>query len=126
MRAFDGGHGYVLTQPEHAATDQAQSGSPGSGYGNPSSFQITSAGADEAGSRLFVGNLTMHSEASDALEVLMSGAEDALPAVQRGGWIADVTYERFADQRPGEHSKPKPSTTWRAITPALTSCAPLK
>ena len=24
-----------------------------------------------------------------------------LPAVQRGGWIADVNYERFADQRPG-------------------------
>ena len=34
------------------------------GYLNPSSFQITSAGEDEASSRLFVGNLTMNSEDS--------------------------------------------------------------
>jgi hypothetical protein len=49
--------------PMHAAPNEAQSCSPG--YGNPSTFQIISTGADEAGSRLFVGNLTMHSEASN-------------------------------------------------------------
>jgi len=45
-------------------------------YENPSSFQIISAGA-EAGSRLFVGNLTMNSEAPNIVpepnnEVLVS------------------------------------------------------
>jgi hypothetical protein len=93
----------VLTQPEHAATDEAQSSPPVTGYGNLSSFQIISAGADEAGSRLFVGNLTMHSEACDEPwgEALISGEEDAVkvPAVQTGGWIADVTYERPASPR---------------------------
>ena len=54
MRAFDGGHGYVPTQPEHAATTKRNRAAAAE-YGNPSSFQITSAGADEAGSRLFVG-----------------------------------------------------------------------
>src|SRR5215475_11231745 len=49
------------------------------GYANPSSFQIASAGAD-AGSRLFVGNLAMHSEAISE-------------PVQKGAWIADVTYQ---------------------------------
>jgi hypothetical protein len=78
--------GYVLTQLEHAAPNEAQSCSPG--YGNPSTFQIISAGADEAGSRLFVGNLTMHSEAS-------------VSAAQTGGWIADVTYERLAGHGEG-------------------------
>jgi hypothetical protein len=78
---------YVLTQLEHAAPNEAQSCSPG--YGNPSTFQIVSAGADEAGSRLFVGNLTMHSEVS-------------VPAVQTGGWIADVTYERLASHGEGD------------------------
>jgi hypothetical protein len=52
------------------------------GYVNPSSFQIVSAGAD-AGSRLFVGNLAMHSEAISE-------------PVQKGAWIADVTYEPAA------------------------------
>jgi Ca2+-binding RTX toxin-like protein len=49
------------------------------GYVNPSSFQIVSAGAD-AGSRLFVGNLAVHSEAMSE-------------PVRKGAWIADVTYE---------------------------------
>ena len=52
------------------------------GYVNPSSFQIVSAGAD-AGSRLFVGNLAMHSEAISE-------------PVRKGAWIADVTYEPAA------------------------------
>jgi Ca2+-binding RTX toxin-like protein len=52
------------------------------GYVNPSSFQIVSAGAD-AGSRLFVGNLAMHSEAVGE-------------SVQKGAWMADVTYEPAA------------------------------
>jgi hypothetical protein len=103
MRAFEGSREYVLTQPEHAATDEAQSSPPVTGYGNLSSFQIISAGADAAGSRLFVGNLTMHSEAYDEPwgEALISGEEDAVkvPAVQTGGWIADVTYERLASPR---------------------------
>jgi Ca2+-binding RTX toxin-like protein len=54
------------------------------GYVNPSSFQIVSAGAD-AGSRLFVGNLAMHSEAISE-------------PVRKGAWIADVTYEPAASQ----------------------------
>jgi hypothetical protein len=52
------------------------------GYENPSSFQIISVGAD-GGSRLFVGNLAMHSEATSE-------------PVQKGAWIADVTYEPAA------------------------------
>src|SRR5262245_10555471 len=52
------------------------------GYVNPSSFQIVAAGAD-AGSRLFVGNLAMHSQAVSE-------------PVQKGGWTADVTYEPAA------------------------------
>ena len=74
------------------------------GYGNTSSFQIISAGADEAGSRLFVGNLTMHSDASNEPEgeVLVFGDEDAVgvPAVQRGAWIADVTYDEPSSAPP--------------------------
>jgi hypothetical protein len=48
---------------------------------------------EEAGSRLFVGNLTMHSDASK--EVLVFSQEDAVsvPDVQKGAWIADVTYD---------------------------------
>jgi hypothetical protein len=49
------------------------------GYVNPASFQIVSAGADAA-SRLFVGNLAVHSEA-------------VTEPVRKGAWIADVTYE---------------------------------
>jgi hypothetical protein len=45
----------------------------------------------------------MHSEAYDEPwgEALISGEEDAVkvPAVQTGGWIADVTYERLASPR---------------------------
>src|SRR5262245_22640795 len=52
------------------------------GYVSRSSFQIVSAGAD-AGSRLFVGNLAMHSEAIGE-------------PVQKGAWIADVTCEPAA------------------------------
>jgi len=37
-----------------------------SGYGNPSSFQITSQGGAEGSSRLFVGNLTFDSHDSMA------------------------------------------------------------
>ena len=118
MRASDGRHAYVLAQPEHAATDDANAGtqpysfvfggdSQDSGYVTPSSFQIISAGEDgEYGSRLFVGNLTMHSKASNEPEgeVLVSGEEDAVsvPAVQTGAWIADVTYERLAGDREGD------------------------
>jgi hypothetical protein len=74
----------VLTQPVHAATDEAQSSSANTRYVNPSSFQIVSAGED-AGSRLFVGNLTMHSDAISE-------------PVRRGAWIADVTYEPAASR----------------------------
>jgi hypothetical protein len=73
-------------------------------YGNPSSFQIISAGKDEAGSRLFVGNLTMHSDGSNEPgdEVLVFSEEDAVsvPAVQRGAWIADVTYDEPSSAPP--------------------------
>src|SRR5262245_1494579 len=54
------------------------------GYVNPSSFQIVSAGAD-AGSRLFVGNLAVHSEAISE-------------PVRKGAWVADVTYKPAASQ----------------------------
>src|SRR5262245_29943998 len=60
------------------------------GYVNPSSFQIVSAGAD-AGSRLFVGNLAMHSEAISE-------------PVRKGAWIADVTYEPAAMLHSRENS----------------------
>jgi hypothetical protein len=59
------------------------------GYVNPSSFQIVSAGVD-AGSRLFVGNLAMHSEAISE-------------PVQKGAWIADVTYQPATGQRLHSH-----------------------
>ena len=106
LRTSDGRSEYVLTSIEHTATDARLPGSPffqstmdASRFMNPASFQIISEGTDEAGSRLFVGNLTMHSDASNAPEgeVLVSGEEDAVevPAVQTGGWIADVTYERM-------------------------------
>jgi hypothetical protein len=49
------------------------------GYVNPSSFQIVSAGAD-AGSRLFVGNLAMHSEAiSEPVENFPNNSPDPAP-----------------------------------------------
>jgi hypothetical protein len=74
------------------------------GYVNPSSFQIISAGKGEAGSRLFVGNLTMHSDASNEPEgeFLVFSEEDAVgvPAVQRGAWIADVTYDEPSSAPP--------------------------
>src|SRR5262245_26424851 len=54
------------------------------GYVNPSSLQIVSAGAD-AGSRLFVGNLAVHSEAISE-------------PVRKGAWVADVTYKPAASQ----------------------------
>ena len=116
--ASEGARGYVLTQPEHAATNDANADtqrysfvfdgdSRDSGYVSPASFQIISAGADgEYGSRLFVGNLTMRSEASNepGVEVLVSDEEDVfkVPAVQTGAWIADVTYERVASERAGD------------------------
>ena len=59
---------------------------------------------EEAGSRLFVGNLTMHSDASNEPEgeVLVFSEEDAVsvPAVQTGAWIADVTYDEPSSAPP--------------------------
>src|SRR5262245_22938417 len=66
-----------------------RSSAANTGYRNPSSFQIVSAGVD-AGSRLFVGNLAMHSEAISE-------------PVQKGAWIADVTYQPATGQRLHSH-----------------------
>ena len=68
--------------PWEVASSGHGSSAASTGYVNPSSFQIVSAGGD-AGSRLFVGNLAMHSEAVSE-------------PVQKGAWIADVTYESAA------------------------------
>src|SRR5262245_36574642 len=57
------------------------------GYVNPSSFQIVSAGAD-AGSRLFLGNLAMRSEAiGEPVENFPSNSADPAPrgfGIERG------------------------------------------
>lgn len=46
------------------------------GFGCPSSFQIISAGGTEAGNRLFVGNLTMHS--SDVPNIVPETMDEVL------------------------------------------------
>src|SRR5262249_12661538 len=70
--------------PWEVVLSDHSSSAANTGYVNPTSFQIVSAGAD-AGSRLFVGNLAMHSEAISE-------------PVKKSAWIADVTYEPAAGQ----------------------------
>jgi hypothetical protein len=67
-------------------------------------FERVCVGREERLRRLFVGNLTMHSDASNEPEgeALVFSEEDpvGVPAVRTGAWIADVTYDEPSSAPP--------------------------
>jgi len=100
MRPWTTTHGSASDQAvTWTAIAMAESGGQqtDSGYGNPSSFQITSQGGAEGSSRLFVGNLTFDSHDSvagfDCSELTQWASTPTAPQPDSSNHATVLTFE---------------------------------